>query len=148
VQRLEHRQVGGGAGVAGVRREVEQHHRDLALGALRAAQRHQPRDARGQGVGALGAAGACRALVVRGVERAACAQPVQACPARAAAAAEHHRAGGAVELGDRDHHRGLHRQQAAVGAAPLVERLELDRVRREVGHVEPGQHSSAACASL
>jgi hypothetical protein len=54
-QRLEHRQVGGGADVAGVGREVEHHHRDLALRALAAAQRHQAADAPGQRGGALGA---------------------------------------------------------------------------------------------
>ena len=34
----------------------------------------------------------------------------------------------------------LDRQQAALGAAPLLERLELHRRDGEVGHVEPGEH--------
>ena len=56
------------------------------------------------------------------------------------AAAEDHRAGGAVQLRQRHHHGGLDRQQAAIGVFPLVQRLELDRGHREVGHVQPDQH--------
>jgi hypothetical protein len=59
---------------------------------------------------------------------------------RTGAAAEDDRTGGAVELGDGDHDGRLDRQQAALGTAPLVQRLELDRVGREVGHVQRRQH--------
>ena len=136
---IEHRQVRGRAGVAGVRREVEQHHRDLALGAFGAAQRDQAVDARGEHLGALDADVHVAALVVRREG----AGPVATGALRAGrggAAAEHHRPGRAVELRDRDHDRGLDRQQAAVRSAPLLERLELDRLRGEVGHVERRQH--------
>ena len=137
-QRLEHRQEGGGAGVAGVRREVEDHGGDLALGALRAAQVDQLAHARGQQVGALDATVHVVAVhhILEGAGmRAAGAGDVLG----AATPAEHHRAGGAVELGDRDHHGRLDRQQPARRAAPLVERLELDRGHGEIGHVEFGQ---------
>ena len=43
----------------------------------------------------------------------------------------------------------LDRQQAALRAAPLLQRLELDRMRREVGHVERARASPRrAFASL
>jgi hypothetical protein len=57
--------------------------------------------------------------------------------ATARAAAEDHRPGGAVELGDRHHDGGLDRQQPAVAGLPLLQGLELDRLGRDVGHVEP-----------
>ena len=104
----------------------------------RAAQVDQPADARGQHVGALDAA----VHVVRAADvlelaavRAAGAGDV----ARAAAAAEDHRAGRAVELGDRDHHRRLDRQQAARRARPTGRASGTRRVGGEVGHVEPRQ---------
>ena len=55
-------------------------------------------------------------------------------------AAVDHRTGRAVELRDRHHHRGLDRLQAAIRALPLGQRLELERVRGDVGHVEARQH--------
>jgi hypothetical protein len=55
------------------------------------------------------------------------------------ATAEDHRAGGAVDLRNGDHHRRLHRHQAALRGLPLLQGLELDRMRREVGHVQAGQ---------
>ena len=137
-QALEDRQVGGGAGVAGIRREVEDHQRQLALRAFAAAQRDQARHARGQHRGAL-AAGVHVLRVVVGAEGAA----LRAAGARdtggAGAAAVHGGAGGAVEFGDGDHDGAFHRQQAALGGAPLVDGLELHRVRGQVGHVQAGQ---------
>ena len=59
---------------------------------------------------------------------------------RARAPAEHGRPGRTIELGDRHHDRALDRQQAAIGATPFLERLELDRVRRNVGNVEAGEY--------
>ena len=53
-----------------------------------------------------------------------------------AAPAERHRHHAAVQLRQRDHHRRLHRQQPARVGLPLVHGLELDRVRRDVGHVQ------------
>ncbi len=138
VQRLEHRQERRGAGVARVRREVEDHRRHLARRPLGAPQVDQLADPRRQHVGALDAAVhvvRAGAVLEAAAVRAAGAGDVRG----AAAAAVDHRAGGAVELGDRDHHRRLDRQQPARRAAPLVERLELHRRDGEVGHVQPRQ---------
>ncbi len=135
VERLEDAEERGGAGVAGVRRKVEQHAGDLALGALAAPQVDHARDARGKRVGAL----AAHLHVVRAVglvERAAARAAGAARVAGVGTAAEHHRTRRAVELGEGDHHRRLDRQQPSFGAAPLLQRLELDRRHRQVRHVE------------
>ena len=44
-----------------------------------------------------------------------------------------------VEFGDCDHHRGFERQESEPPLGPGFERLELDRVRGNIGQVEPGQ---------
>ena len=54
-------------------------------------------------------------------------------------AAIDHRPRGAVELGDRHHHRGLDRLQPAIRSFPLGQRLELERVGRDIRHIEAGQ---------
>ena len=138
VQRLEHREVGGRPHVAGIRREVEQHDRDLALGPLGPSHRDHLVDPGREHHRALRAA----AHVLRGVAGAEGAAVVAAGALHAAQArppAEYDRAGGAVEFGDRDHDGALDRQQPAVGGAPGVERLELDRMRGDVGQVELGE---------
>ena len=137
-KRLEDREIGGSAGVAGVGREVEQHDADAALGAGRAAQRDELGDARGQHVGALGARVHGALAVHR--ERAAAMTAGAGAAGAVGAAAEHHRAGGAVEFGDGHHDGGLYRHQAAIGGAPCLERLELGGVGGDVGHVEPGEN--------
>ena len=137
-ERLEHRQVGGGAGVAGVGREVEDHRRHLALRALRTAQGDQLAHAGGQRVGAL-AAGLHVVHAVGAVEGAALAAALATHALGRATTAVDHRSGGAVQLGDRHHHGRLDRQQAALGGAPVVQRLELHRRDRQVGHVQPRQ---------
>lgn len=144
VQRLEHREVGGGAGVAGIRRKVEDHRRDLALGPLGTPQVDQPAGACGEQVGTLDATVHVVRLGRRRPGRVAKGAAVGATGAGdvlgAATPAEHHRAGGAVEFRDRDHHRRLDRQQAAWRFAPLSERLKLDRRDRQIRHVERGEH--------
>jgi hypothetical protein len=55
----------------------------------------------------------------------------------AAASAIDQRTGGAVEFWNRDHHGRLDRQQTLGRFLPLIERLELDRERGQIGHVEP-----------
>ena len=107
VQALEDRQEGRGAGVAGIRREVEDHAGDAALPARRAAVRSGARRA---------ASASARSLQVcmswpSGLEPAAAAAPGAGLAAGVAAAAVDHRPGRPVELGDRDHHRRLDRQQ-------------------------------------
>ena len=58
----------------------------------------------------------------------------------AGASAVHHGHGRAIELGNGNHDGGFHRQQTAVGAAPLVQGLELHRVGGYVGNIELGQY--------
>ena len=62
------------------------------------------------------------------------------------AAAEHHRADRAVQFGDRDHHRGLDRQQTARIGIPLLERLEFDRRGGNVGHIQRGEQRLGGAA--
>ena len=137
--RLEDRQVGGAADVAGVGREVEDHDRHLALGPLAAAQGHQLGDPRCQHLRAL-RAGVHVLGVVGGCEIARVVATGAGDAGRARAATEHDRAGGPIEFGDRHHDGAFHRQQPSIGTAPLIERLELDRVGRHVRHIEPRQH--------
>ena len=102
-------------------------------------------DARGERLGALRADVHVSPCPCR--ERAAAIAAVSA--GAAGAAAEYRRAGGAVELGDRHHDRALDRQQAALRCCPLLERLELDGMRGDVGHVELARAAPRRpCASL
>ena len=64
------------------------------------------------------------------------------------AAAEHDRRGGAVEFGNRDHHRRFDRREAALGGLPLLDRLEFERLPGDIGHVEFAEHPAAAFESL
>ena len=132
---LEHRQVGGRAHIACIGREVENHDGDFALGAFAAAQGHQLGHACGQHPGALGA-GVHVLGAVAGLEGAALVAAGAGHARRAGAATEDHGVGRTVKLGDGDHDGALHRQQAAIRAAPLVQGLEFHRVRCDVGHVQ------------
>jgi hypothetical protein len=131
----EHGQVGGGARVAGIGREVEDDEADASLGAGLAAQRHQLRHAGGEHPGALGMD-----------DHAAPADDDDAVAAgagnggRAATPAEGHRQGRAVQLRDGDHHGGLDRGEAALVLFPVGESLEFERVGGDIGNVEAGQH--------
>ena len=131
LQAGEHGKVGRGPSGARVGREVEQHGRDPALGAGGPAQRHEVGHPRGQHRGAFGVGDH---VALAGDAVAAGAGGLRGTPA--AASAEHHWVGGAVQLRERHHHRGLHRQQAAGVGVPLPQGLELDRRGREVGHVQ------------
>ena len=55
------------------------------------------------------------------------------------AAAEHHRTDGAVEFGDRHHDGAFHRQSVRARRLPLLQGLEFEGMRGDVGHVERGQ---------
>ena len=120
----EDRQVGGSAGVAGVGREVEQHHGDLALGARRLAQPHEALNALRQDLDPLIVGLHVPRLLRQG---------------GVGAPAVDQGAGGAVELGDGHHHGRLHRHQALVRGLPLLQGLELHRQGGEIGHVQGGQ---------
>ena len=139
MQGFEYRQEGRGAGVAGIRREIEQNDRDLAIPSLGAAHCHQARGARRQHVRALAAdmhlAGDVGAGEDAGTFTSGAGHP---CPIGAAAI--DHRTRSAVEFRDRHHDGALHRHQAAIRCAPLFERLEFHGVRREIGHVQRGEN--------
>ena len=124
IERGEDGQIGGRAGVAGVRREVEQHDGDLALGALGPTQTHQTLNTRGQTLRALGV----RLHVACAVARAAAAAP-----------AVDHGASRTVKLRDGDHHGCLDREQTLARRLPLVHMLEFDRQGGQIGDVQLGQ---------
>ena len=117
-------EIGRRADRAGVGREAEQHDGELARRTLGPAQLHELGHPGGQHRGPLGDDGHVAAPDARGLGR---------------PAPEGHRPGGAVEFGDRHHHGGLDRREAADIVPPLLDRLELDRMGRQIGHVEPGQ---------
>ena len=129
VQRAEHGQMRRGACRAAIGREVEQHDRDLPVRELAAPQADQLVDPSGKHRRAL---------------RFACHVP--AAGFRATGLAWHrapaidHRSGGAVDLGQGDHHRRLDRRQPLFARPPFLQALELDREGRQIGHVEPGEH--------
>ncbi len=125
VQRRVDREIRGRARGPRVGREVEQDDGDVALARRRLAQPHQPGQAVGEGAHALGL-GVHVALVLH--------------RRRGGPPAEEHGAGRAVQLGDGDHDRGFDREQAEVVVLPLLERLELGGLRRDVGDVQLGQH--------
>ena len=129
----EHGEVGGGAGRAGVGREVEQHHRHPLVPACGPAQCDLGGHAGGQHRGAFGVADhvlAGRSLAVAG------------------APAVSGRAHAAVELGQGDHHGGFDGKQAAGVAFPLLDRLELERVGGDVGHVQLGEQVLGGAAVI
>ena len=138
MKRFEHRKELRRARRAGIGREVEQDDGDALCGLVGAAQLDHPQDARGQHVGALGT-GLHRADRA-GVGESAAARAAGAGRVRAVgAAAEHHRHSAAIKLGDRDHHRRFERQQPLAIGTPALQRLEFDRVGRNVGTIELGE---------
>ena len=58
----------------------------------------------------------------------------------AGTAAEGDRTRGAVQFRDGHHDRALHRQETAIGFAPLMEGLKFQRVGGEIRHVEGRQY--------
>ena len=138
VQRFEHRQMGGGTGGPGVGREVEQDNRKLARGSLGAAQLDQAEDLAGQRVGALGTA-VHRPDIVIGGEFAVAAAAGAALRRAIGPTAENAGSHRAIQFGNGQHHRRFQRQKAHLAGTPLLERLEFDRMRRDIGHVETGQ---------
>ncbi len=131
---LEHPEIGGAADGAGIGREAVENDGGLAAGGRAAAELRATRHPLGQRLDAVGAGhhpppgGVALAVAVAAVA------PLAADPA-----AEDHRAGRAVEFGDRHHDRGLDRGEAGLAGGPLVEPLEFQRMGRDVGHVEVGE---------
>ena len=112
-QRLKHRQVRGGADVAGVGRKVEQHDGHFAFAARAALEGHQLGHARGQHGGALGA-GMHVLRGVCGLEGAGVVAAGAGHTRRAGSSAKNHGAGGTIELWNGHHDGAFHRQQAPV----------------------------------
>ncbi len=135
MQRFEDRKVGRRPGGPGIGREVEQDDRHPLAGALGAPQRHHLRDARGQHADPLAMRQPCR---WHGRPRHHLARRSGA--GDAAAPAEGDRRDGTVQFRDRHHHGGFDRRQPARVVLPLVQGLEFERMRGEIGHVEPRQH--------
>ncbi len=134
VQGGEYGEVGGGAGRTRIRREVEEHGSNLAVGAAGAAHAHELFHTLGERGRAFRVGDHVAALLA--VATLAGIGGLGA----AAASAIRHRQDAAVQLRDGDHDRGLHRQQAARIFLPGRERLEFHRVRGDVGHVQRRQH--------
>ena len=138
-QRLKNRQIRGAADIAGIGREIENHHRYLALGTLAALERDELGDTGGQHESAFRA----RAHVLRGVGRLKSAGVIAAGAGHAGSArpsAEDDGTGRAVQLGDGHHDGALYGQQAALGTAPLVQGLELHGMGCNVRNIQVRQH--------
>ena len=146
-QRLEHRQERRRAGGARVGRKVEDGQRDAPLGPPGAAQADHLFHAARQHLGALGAHVHVAGRGAVGEVAGAVAALAMAAD-RAGAPAEHRGAGGAVDLGDRDHDRRLDRRQPARAAAPFLKRLELQRMGGDIGHVQPRQDVGGGAAVI
>ena len=132
VQRFEHREKGRGARIARIRRKIEQHDADLC----------EPR----AGARRIATSFATRAASM--AARSGCDRPYPCDELGRRAAAEHHRAGGAVEFRNRHHDGGLHRQQSAL-RAPIARGSGTRRdARRYRAHPALARVSSAAFESL
>ena len=138
-ERLEHSQISGGAGVACIRREIENDHGHATFGTFAATQCHQSRHPHGEHRGALGA-GEHVFLVVFFGESAALLTAGAGDAVGARASAVNHGNDRTIEFRNRHHDGGFDRQQAAAGAAPLIQRLELDRMGGDVRHIELAQN--------
>ena len=119
--------------------KFEQHDRDLARGAGRAAQANKVLDPPGQHVGALEARMHVAVALAR-VEGASAIAPGARLACMVGAAAEDDRSGCAVEFGDGDHDGRFYRQQPAIGGAPLFERLKLGGMTSDIGDIQAGEH--------
>ena len=136
---FEHRKISGRARIAGIGREVENDDADLAIRPFRTPQGHELRDTRCQHLRAFDADMHPVALLV-GRKDAEAMTPGTGLARRAGPAAEHDRAGCAIELGDRHHDGAFHRHQPSAGCAPGLERLELCRVCRNVRNIQSNQN--------
>ena len=134
-QGFKHRQISGSANRTGIRWEVENHNRDLAFCPFALAQMHQFLHPCSQHLGALSASEHVLGLMRFGEGAQALATGATGALGTGSTAI-HHGHGRAIKLGNGDHDGAFHRQQTALGAAPLVQRLKLDGVRCDVGHIE------------
>ena len=138
-QRLKNRQVSCASNIACVGGEVEQHDGDFSVLPLAAFQGHQFAHPSGQHDGPLrtGMHVLCVMALTKGAGMVATGASN---PSSTRASAKNHRAGRSVQFGNGHHDGALHWQQAPVRSTPLVQGLKLNRVRRNIGHIELGQH--------
>jgi hypothetical protein len=143
VQALEDTQSTPPCQRTGIGREAEQDDPDLLLGSF--ALRRRRRGAGSFPQGCRSAPGRAPSPCCRS-RRGSCRAPLQ--PSGDRAPAENGRVRRAVDLGQRDQHRRLDRAKPTVGVGPLTQRLKLQRMRGDIGHVEPFSTSTAASLSL
>ena len=134
-QGFKHRQISCGAHGTRIGWEVENHHRDLAVGTFGLTQVNQLLHPGRQHVRAFGASEHVLGLVCFGEGASTLATGASGALGTRASAV-HHGHGGTVEFGNSHHDGAFHRQQTAIGAAPLIEGLKLHRVCCNVGHIE------------
>ena len=120
-QRLKDGQKRRGARRAGVGRKVEQNDANGALGAFGASQGDQTINATHQRINAR--------FMRHHVARALGTSVTRA-------TSEQRWGDSAVQLGNRHHHGGLDRQQTSLGLRPLVQRLKLTGVGRDIRHIQ------------
>ena len=121
VQRMEAIDVRSAAGVAGIRRKIEQHHRHLAIGTRRSTHPDHLRHAIGHGLDTLHYRQRCRLLdALRGTHL----------------ARVHHWTDRTVQLRNCDLQRRLQRIQSAWIVLPLRRGLKLERLQTEVRHIQ------------
>ena len=130
---FENREICGGPGGTGIRREAVKHDADLAFGDLRAAQLRHADDLVHQRLDPLGAGGHRVAFGFR-VGFAAARAGQAAC--RIMAARENGRVRRAVDFRQGDQHGGFHRAKPATRSPPLPKRLEFQRLCGDIGHIE------------
>ena len=137
--RSENREIRSSARRTGVGWKVEEDNGEFAIGAFRTAQCDQLGDFGGQCFGALGAGTHFADQATR--RENAAARATGAGLARAIRpAAEHIGDDRPIEFRDSDHHRRFEREQAHSPRAPLLKRLELKRVGRDIRAIEPREH--------
>ena len=138
MQRLKYRQKGCCSRGAGIRREVEQHDGNFAVGPFGLAQLDQAINAPCQHLGPLGTRVHVAFAALRrkgaGVLAAGASPAIGIRPP-----AKHHRPGGTVEFGNGDHNGRFDRHQTAIRRAPLFKCLEFKRLSGNVRDIEARQ---------
>ena len=130
--------MGGRADAAAIGREVKEHQGHTAVFDRGLAQRDEPSHAGGEHLCPLWAG---HHVLWGGdvVELTAAVAALTGLATNTRATPKDHGAGGAIELGNGHHDGGLDWHEPAVGAAPVGQRLELEGMGCQVGHVERGE---------
>ena len=135
---FEHAKIGRSPRRACIRRKAIKHDSQLPRSHGRAVQFGQPRHLVGQSLDPLGAGR--HGPGFSGFNRGGLAHPATAVATLGVmATGENGGVRRAVDLRQCDQHGGFHRAKPTGGGLPLAERLELQRMRGDVGHVQDGQ---------